>query len=128
MTNLKRAFAAAALMLVFGASTQATPAQTLPDSNVACPVPNVNARPITNYAADWPPTMPWILHQYLRGAAIVKFEITAEGVAQNATIVQSTGFYQLDDAAQQLVLSQRYAPANRDCVPVSGHYYYEVDY
>jgi TonB family protein len=128
MTKLKPAFAALALMLIFGASTRATPAQSLPNSSISCPVPNADARPITNYAADWPATMPWILHQYLRGAALVQFEITAEGVPENATILKSTGFYQLDDAAQQLVLSQRYAPANRDCVPVSGHYVYEVDY
>jgi TonB family protein len=128
MTNLKRAIAALSLMLVFGASTQAARAQSLPGSNVTCPLPNADARPITNYAADWPSTMPWILHQYLRGAALVQFEVAADGTPQNATIVKSTGFYQLDDAARQLVLSQSYAPANRDCMPVSGHYLYEVDY
>jgi TonB family protein len=128
MTNLKHALSALTLLLSFGLSTQALPAQTLAGSGVACPVRNAEARPLTNYTADWPSTMPPLLHQFLRGPATVEFEVTADGVAQNATTVSSTGFYQLDRAAQEIVLSQSYAPAIRDCVPVSGTYLYQVDY
>jgi TonB family protein len=128
MTNLKKALSAATLLLIFGASTEATPAQTLPEAIDTCPVHDADARPLTNYPADWPSAMPSQLHQFVRGPAIVQFEVTADGVPQNVMTVKSTGFYQLDRAAQEVVLSQRYAPAIRGCVPVLGTYLYEVDF
>jgi TonB family protein len=59
---------------------------------------------------------------------MVQFDVTADGVPQNAITIKSTGFYQLDRAAKEVVLSQRYAPAIRGCVPVLGTYFYEVTF
>ncbi len=59
---------------------------------------------------------------------MVQFDVTADGVPENAFTVKSTGFYQLDRAAQEVVLSQRYAPAIRNCEPVSGTFFYEVEF
>ncbi len=126
MTNLHKTISAVMLLLLFGASTQAAPAQTPSTDN--CPVQDAEARPVTNYPVDWPGTVPSELHQFLRGPAIVQFDVTPDGVAQNAMTVKSTGYYQLDRAAQEAVLSQRYKPAIRGCVPVLATYLYEVDY
>jgi TonB family protein len=128
MTYITKAISALTLLLAFGASTQMAPAQTVPESVDACPARNVDARPLTNYPVDWPSTVPAELHQFLRGPAIVQFDVAADGSPQNATTIKSTGFYQLDRVAEELVLSQRYAPAVRGCLPVPATYLYEVDY
>jgi TonB family protein len=128
MTNLKKALSAVALLLAFGASTQATLAQTVPESVGTCAIQDADARPLTSYPADWPSMLPSDLRRFVRGPAMVQFDVTADGVPQNAITIKSTGFYQLDHAAKEVVLSQRYAPAIRGCVPVLGTYFYEVTF
>ena len=58
----------------------------------------------------------------------MRVDLTEDGTPQNPTIVKSTGDYELDQAAKELVLSQQFAPQIRDCQSVSGSYLYEVDY
>jgi TonB family protein len=128
MMNLNKALCAASLLLMFGALTAAAPAQTESGPTVDCPIRNADARPLTHYPLDWPSTVPSELREFVRGAALVQFEVTADGTPQNAFTIRSTGFYQLDRAAEAVVLYQRYAPAIRDCVPVSASYLYVVEY
>jgi hypothetical protein len=47
---------------------------------------------------------------------------------KKTTTVKSSGMDLLDRAAWEVVLGQRYAPAIRDCAPVSGTYLYEIDF
>jgi TonB family protein len=128
MMNLNKALCAVSLLLIFGASTQAAPAQTEGGPSIDCPIRNADARPLTHYPVDWPSTLPSDFRGFVRGAALVQFEVTADGTPQNATTVRSTGLYLLDRAAENVVLDQRYAPAIRDCEPVSGTFLYEVEF
>jgi TonB family protein len=128
MTNFQASLSAATLLFLVAASTVQATAQTAPDSNAACTIRKANARAITHYPADRPSTLPSINTYNPTGTAIVRIDLTEHGTPQNPTIVKSTGAYILDEAAKKLVLSQRFAPAIRDCVAVSGSYLYEVDY
>jgi TonB family protein len=128
MTKFQTALTAASVLLMLGASTLPAPAQSLPATNAACSILNADARALTHYQAERPSTMPSILTYNPTGTAMVRIELTADGTPQNPTIVQSTGDYELDQAAKALVLSQRFTPEIRDCQSVPSSYVYEVDY
>ncbi len=128
MTKFQTALTAASVLLMLGASTLPAPAQTLPATNAACSIQNADARALTHYAAERPSTMPSILSYNPTGTALVRIDLNEDGAPQNPTIVKSTGDYELDRAAKELVLNQRFAPEIRDCQSVPGSYVYEVDY
>lgn len=54
-----------------------------------------------------------------QGQATVKFTVLADGRVQNPTIVKSSGFADLDQAALHAVLHWRYHPATRDGKPIA---------
>jgi protein TonB len=52
------------------------------------------------------------------GAVLLKLTILPDGTAANVTIVQSTGFPRLDNAARDTVMNWHFSPALRNGVPV----------
>ncbi len=125
MTKQQNTLAAATLLLMLGGSSVAASAQTTLPINEYCPIRNAPPRPLTFYPAEPPAPAP---NYTLNGTAIVRFEISAAGTPQNATIEKSSGSKLLDRAAMKTVVEQRFAPEIRDCVPIAGSYLYEVDY
>jgi protein TonB len=55
-----------------------------------------------------------------QGVVILKVEVTAEGIPTTVSILQSSGFFRLDQAARQAVRHWKFHPALIAGIPVSS--------
>lgn len=116
-----------------------TPAPNAPTGIVSPPLPAVPTPVVTAPAASFgPPTttmvqLPSSNADYLQnpkppypplsarlgetGKVVYKVWIGADGIAQRAELVSSSGFARLDNAAYNTVMSWRYVPGTRNGVP-----------
>ncbi len=74
----------------------------------------------------------WPAVEYMRGSAggiaVVRVDIMANGSAQNARVVRSSGSYRLDEAAWRNVVHQRFSPRILACSPVRDAALVEVEF
>lgn len=54
-----------------------------------------------------------------QGTVKLEFTITQDGAVANATVLKSSGFPDLDDAALEAVQTWRYKPAQQDGKPIA---------
>lgn len=110
--------------VILGASSAV--ADTAPaNPDTPPPPPNENAAPsgVTPPRADGPHTLggnypPMARRMGEQGIVTVKFTVTVDGTVADLTVIKSSGFADLDDAALTAVKTWRYKPATKDGTPV----------
>jgi protein TonB len=98
------------------------PAPSAPPAPPAPPkveLPSSSADYLQNPPPAYPPMSRRLGEQ---GKVMVRVLITPDGRAQDAEIVQSSGFDRLDQAARETVLKWRYVPGKRGGVPEAMRY------
>ena len=95
----------------------AAPAPATPPAPPAPPavvLPSSNADYLNNPPPPYPPLSRRLGEQ---GKVVVRVLIKADGTASEATVLTSSGYERLDEAARQTVLRWRYVPGKRAGVP-----------
>jgi len=93
------------------ATTAAAPSSPAP---VAVEPPSTDAQYLQNPKPRYPPISHRLGEQ---GTVLVQVLVSEKGLAQDAQVKTSSGFYRLDNAALTTVLTWRFVPGKRAGVP-----------
>lgn len=108
----------ATLMMAHGAMAQQAVQKTVVESIRTAHVP---AWIVMESKHNNPPRYPsQAFRDDKEGEAILMVQVTADGQWLGATVLQSTGWPELDEAAQVATRKWQYLPASEDGVPVPG--------
>lgn len=124
MTNLQSYASLSALIAALAASAFPAPAEAAAPRS-SCAVPTADAKLLTAEPIERP-RLAEIEHE--SGTAVVRIDLSENGAPQRATIVRSTGYIVLDQAAQAAALHQKYSAERRNCDAVAGSYLVSVEY
>jgi len=109
-----RAFVLATLMLAHGAMAQKAVVERVRPAHVPASI-------VMESKHNNPPRYPsQAFRDEKQGETILMVQVTAEGQWAGATVLQSSGWPELDEAAQAATRKWRYLPASEDGVPVPG--------
>jgi protein TonB len=103
----------------------AAPFVPTPTPKPACSAPDVAAKTIDAQTPDKPDDAQ---AQGLVGTVKIKVDLDASGAVVGASIFESSGSMELDQAALSAARASRYAPQERDCKNVPGSYLFTVDF
>lgn len=99
-------------------ATSSAPALAAPTASAAPPaafeLPSADARYLQNPKPRYPPISHRLGEQ---GTVLVQVLVSEAGLAQDAQVKASSGFYRLDNAAVTTVLTWRFVPGKRAGVP-----------
>lgn len=100
------------------------PAPT-PTPKPACSAPDIPAKTTDAQSPDKPDDAQ---AAGLVGTVKVKVDLSAAGAVLGASVYESSGSMELDQAALSAARASRYAPEERDCKNVPGSYLFTVDF
>ena len=113
-----------AALAIFGLAMSVKPA--LADTQIAiisgCAAPDHGASLLSSPVAEIPDGVG------ASGEAIMRVDLSDAGRVKNVGISQSSGTFQLDFAAMQIVRESRYSPASIGCTPAGDSVLYDVTY
>jgi TonB family protein len=109
---------------VVTAPTSAPLAPT-PTPKPACSAPDIGAKAIDPRTPDEPEAA---RDQGLIGTVKVKVDLDPSGSIVGASVYESSGSMELDNAALAAARQTHYAPEERDCKNVPGSYLFTVDF
>lgn len=103
----------------------AAPFVPSPTPKPACSAPDIPAKTVDTQVPDKPDDAQ---AQGLVGTVKIKVNLDAAGGVLGASIYESSGSMELDQAALSAARQSRYAPEERECKNVPGSYLFTVDF